>query len=99
MLVAWRAIDEGRFNPPDPEKPLPEAVGAWLSGIAARVALDARRSGARYASTFQPGATRWHPTDIDAILAPSAERVVEAKDELAAIARMKMKPVPRKSVA
>jgi RNA polymerase sigma-70 factor (ECF subfamily) len=90
MLVAWRAIREGRFNPPDPEKPLPDAVVAWLSGIASRIAIDARRAHARYARTFQETETEAHPIDIGAILVPSVERVVMARDELAVFARAKL---------
>jgi hypothetical protein len=57
------------------------------------------RSLGRYLRTFQPTETDEHPIDVDAILAPSAERVMVARDELDFIARLRMTPKQRQAVA
>ena len=47
VLTAWLALTAGRFNPPDPDRPLGESVRAWLAGIVKNKANDYRRANRR----------------------------------------------------
>jgi RNA polymerase sigma factor (sigma-70 family) len=99
LLTAHRRIQEGAFKPPDPTKPLADSVAAWVSGIAKRMAIEANRARARHSRVFSGGPTKQHPIEMDTVQAPSPAEQFDAKEELAAIARLKMRPAQRKTVA
>jgi RNA polymerase sigma factor (sigma-70 family) len=98
LLTALRRIEEGAFKPPDPTKPLADSVAAWVGGIAKRIAIEARRARARHNRVFSAGPTKEHPIE-DAVRAPSPAEQLDAKEELRAIARLKMSPAQSKTVA
>jgi RNA polymerase sigma factor (sigma-70 family) len=82
-----------------PDKPLRESVRAWLGGIVRFKAIDARRLAASRAQVMVSGPTDEYPIDVDAHAVPSPEAQFDAREELAAIARMKMSPKQRQAVA
>jgi RNA polymerase sigma factor (sigma-70 family) len=97
-VAALQRIQEGAFRPPE-GKPLREAVRAWLGGIVRFKAMDARRLAASRAQVMVSGSTAEHPIDPDAHAGPSPEAQFDAREELRAIARLKMKPKQREAVA
>jgi RNA polymerase sigma factor (sigma-70 family) len=99
LLAAHRRIQEGAFNPPDPDKPLAESVAAWVCGIARWIAIEAHRARARHNRAFSAGPTKAHPIEMDAVRAPSPAERFDAKEALRAMARLKMRPAQRKTVA
>lgn len=96
-VTALRRIDEGAFRP-DPEKSLRDAVRVWLGGIVRFMALEARRLAASRAQVMVSGPTGEHPVEDEAHAIPSPEARIDARQELAAIARMKMRPKQRQAV-
>lgn len=98
VFTAWRRIEEDAFNPLDPSKPLADNVAVWVAGIARWIAIEHRRKGARYAKVFGQH-TSEQPVDAEAIQAPSPEAQLLAREELAALARLKMSPKQREAVA
>lgn len=97
-VAALKRIDQGDFRPPDPEKPLREAVRAWLTGIVRFMALEQRRRSATRARLLASGPTRENPIDPDAHAVPSPEARIDAREELEAIGRMKLSRAQREVV-
>jgi DNA-directed RNA polymerase specialized sigma24 family protein len=98
MFVAWRRIDERAFNPLDASKPLAENVAVWVAGIARRVAIESKRAKARRDKGIV-GYSAEHPVDVEALCVPGPEERLIAREELAAIARLRMIPKQREAVA
>ena len=96
-VTALKRIEEGAFRP-DPEKPLPDAVRVWLAGIVRFKAIDAARLAASRAQVMVAGSTRENPIDED-VAVPSPEAQILAREELAALARMKMSHKQRDAVS
>jgi DNA-directed RNA polymerase specialized sigma24 family protein len=99
LLAAHRRIQEGAFHPPDPNKPLADNVAAWVCGIAKWIAIEAHHARARHARIFSAGPTKAHPIEVDALQVPSPAERFDANEELRAIARVKLSPAQRKTVA
>jgi RNA polymerase sigma factor (sigma-70 family) len=97
VFTAWRRIQDGAFNPLDPSKPLAENVAAWIAGIARWTAIEHKRKRARYAKVFGQH-TSEQSVDRDAIQVPGPEAELLAREELAALGRMKMSPKQREVV-
>ena len=97
LVIAHRRIAEGGFNPPDPTKPLPNAVAAWLTAIAKNLARDLHRSLAVHARVFVDEG--YYSVDIDAIMVAGPEGPLLAKEALRVIARMKLSAGQREVVA
>jgi RNA polymerase sigma factor (sigma-70 family) len=97
LVIAHRRISEGGFCPPDPTKPLPNAVAAWLTAITRNVARDRLRALAVHGRIFVDEG--YYRVDIDAIIAPGPEEPLLAKEELRVIARLKLSAGQREVVA
>jgi RNA polymerase sigma factor (sigma-70 family) len=95
FVIACRHIQQGRFCPPDRTKPLADSVAAWISGIAKRLAIDARRELIRYLQIFAASQTKEHPVDTSAIDVVDIERRLIAKEQLARIAQLKLTATQR----
>jgi RNA polymerase sigma factor (sigma-70 family) len=91
LIVAYRHIQAGRFNPPNPSLPLAENVAAWLGGIAQWTAIEVSRTRARRSRVFSTQSKEWR-VDVDALRVPSPEARIEAKDELAIFDRARLSP-------
>lgn len=96
-VTALQRIQDGAFRP-EPDRPLRESVRAWLSGIVRFKALDAGRMAAFRAQVMVAGPMRENPIDVD-VAVPSPARQILAREELAAIARLKLSPKQREAVA
>jgi RNA polymerase sigma factor (sigma-70 family) len=96
-VTALKRIGQGDFRP-DPEKSLRDTVRAWLTGIVRFRAIDASRKAAFRAQVMVSGPSREHPIDPDAHAVPSPEARFDAREELAAIARLKLSPPQREVV-
>jgi DNA-directed RNA polymerase specialized sigma24 family protein len=97
LVIAHRRIVEGGFCPPDPTKPLPNAVAAWLTAIAKNLARDLHRSLAVHARVFVDEG--YYSVDMDAIIVPGPEAPLLAKEELQFIATLKLSAGQHKVVA
>jgi RNA polymerase sigma factor (sigma-70 family) len=93
LIVAHRRIAEGAFRPPE-GKPLSGAVAAWLIGISRNLAKDLRRSLAVHDRLF----VNEECVDLDALMVPSPEERVLAKERLQVIARLKLSAAQREIV-
>lgn len=95
-VTALQRIEEGGFVLPR-DKTLRVAVRMWLAGIVRFKAMDVRRKVTFRGRIVVPGPTEEHPVDLDAT-APSPEGQILAREELAALGRMKMSAKQREAV-
>jgi DNA-directed RNA polymerase specialized sigma24 family protein len=95
-VTALERIQGGAFRV-DPEKTLRGSMRAWLTGIVRFRAKDVRRKVTFRGRIVVPGPTEEHPVDVD-VAVPSPEGQILAREELAALGRMKMSAKQREAV-
>ena len=95
LLLAWTAVTEDRFAPPDSSRSLRESVRAWLSGIIRHKAHDVRRLvKLRVRTLVAPS----HDMCMIAV-AGGADDSVLIEDALKVLARLRVSALTRKVIA
>ena len=93
VLTAWKTIMAGKFDPPDPDRPLNASVRAWLAGIVKRKAADWRKAKRKRDRLFIPHADVNTEAAYAIIGQLSPEDHVLSKESLALLEQVKLSPM------
>lgn len=97
LTAALQRFQDGAFIP-SADRSLRDAVRAWLTGLVRFKALDFRRAMAVRSRVMLAGSTLDHPIAASAHGTPSPETQANARQELAAVWRLRMSDAQRLAV-
>ena len=93
VLAAWLAIQAGRFDPPDPERPLDDSVRAWLAGIVKRKAMDLRKANRNRDRLIVPESDASTESGYAVIEQHTPEDRMLSRETLEVLGRVKLSPL------